>query len=69
MRGRWVAAAAVFLGAARMTQAVNAQPVVEDRFSVTISGTVADSPFVDAEIDRLTCRLTDVHAGGEPVGL
>ena len=57
-----VAAAAVFLGAARMTQAVNAQPVVEDRFSVTISGTVADSPFVDAEIDRLTCRLTDVHA-------
>lgn len=63
-----VAAAAVFLGAARMTQAVNAQPVVEDRFSVTISGTVADSPFVDAEIDRLTCRLTDVHAGGEPLG-
>ncbi len=60
-----IVAAGLFLGAARMTQAVNAQPAVEDRFSLTVSGTVADSPFVDAQIDRLTCRLTDVRADGE----
>lgn len=63
-----LAACGLFLGAARMTQAVSAQPPVEDRFSIAISGTVADSPFVDTEIMRLTCRLTDVRIDGEAPG-
>ena len=60
-----LAACGLFLGAARMTQAVSAQPQVQDRFSIALSGTVADSPFVDTELMRLTCRLTDVRAEGE----
>ena len=60
--------AALFLGAARMTVAVSTRPVLEDQFSIPIAGTVAEPPFVDAEIGRLTCRLTDVKAAGEALG-
>ena len=60
-----LAACGLFLGAARMTQAVSVQPQVQDRFSIALSGTVADSPIVDTELMRLTCRLTDVRAEGE----
>ena len=61
-------ACALFLGAARMTLAVSGRPSVEDQFSVPIAGTVADAPFVDAEIGRLTCRLADVRVNGETTG-
>ena len=61
--------AALFLGAARMTVAVSTRPVLEDQFSIPIAGTVAEPPFVDAEIGRLTCRLTDVKAGRRGAGL
>ena len=44
--------AALFLGAARMTVAVSTRPVLEDQFSIPIAGTVAEPPFVDAEIGR-----------------
>ena len=61
-------ACALFLGAARMNIAVSGRPRVEDQFSVPIAGTVADTPSVDAEIGRLTCRLTDVSILGEALG-
>lgn len=63
-----LAACLLFLGAARMTHAVNAQPSLEDRFSIALRGTIADAPLVDGEIDRLSCRLTDVRVDGEPLG-
>ena len=59
---------ALFFGAARMNLAVGTRPELEDRFSVPFSGTVADTPAVDAEIARLTCRLTDVFVEGEALG-
>ena len=58
-------ACALFLGAARMGAAVATRPVLEDQFSIVIAGTVADTPSVDAEIGRLTCRLTDVRVVDE----
>ena len=58
-------ACALFLGAARMGAAVATRPVLEDQFSIAIAGTVADTPSVDAEIGRLTCRLTDVRVVDE----
>ena len=69
LRGRRCAAllvaCALFLGAARMGAAVATRPVLEDQFSIAIAGTVADTPSVDAEIGRLTCRLTDVRVVDE----
>lgn len=66
--GALVAASAVFLGAAHMTRAVERQPVIEDRHDVEISGVVKGSVYVDAQIDRLTCRLTDVELDDEAFG-
>ena len=72
LRGRrcaaLLAACALFFGAARMTVAIGTRPVLEDQFSVPISGTVADTPFVDAGIGRLTCRLKGASIAGEPLG-
>ncbi|NLD60220.1 MAG: DNA internalization-related competence protein ComEC/Rec2 [Clostridiales bacterium] len=65
--GALVMAAGLFLGAARMTLAVDAQPSVETRYSVQLAGTIADDPLVDAEKGRLTCRLTNASVDGEPL--
>ena len=51
--GALVMAAGLFLGAARMTLAVDAQPSVETRYSVQLAGTIADDPLVNAEKGRL----------------
>lgn len=63
-----LAAACLFLGAARMSAAIQARPACQTRFDVRFCGTVADSPLVDDEDSRMTCRFTDVQIEDEALG-
>ena len=63
-----VLAAMLFLGAWRVSAVLQARPMLETRYDVAISGVIAEDPTLDAENDRIFCRLRDVRVDGERLG-